>query len=309
MFLGTGFLGLDTIPYPTKNINSMNKIVLNNSVVDALHIEKCTSATEEEYYEIPTFSWNTIFSANFDDNLTAGNTDWILNNIQELYVKMREKGTFDWITIQHYFINNLEDFTFSGMSFLNASGKTYEIAFVPIIKSSEGSYEGSYSIYDVESKFDSLMLCDKDSVYSTLLDVGSCDTTRNISNVTIEGLYEKYPYYFKTSEAEYDTGEAEACWIEYNKDKCNFDVNGQVDFVENVKKFISNGKPKLLKHYDGRNWLIAVTDKPTDTEDGHYQHRILKFSWVEIGDAMSEKDLYDNGITNIGSEYFSKVYE
>lgn len=303
MFLGCSFLGLDAIPYPKVHNEEMTKLVLSNSAVDALYIEKYTGI-EDDYYEIPGFNWNTIFSADFNSNLTAGNTDWILNNVKELYIKMREKGTFDWITIQHYFINKLEDFSFSGMSFLNASGKTYEIAFVPIINGSEGTY----TIYEVESKFDSLMLCDKDSVYSTLVDIGSCDTTRNISSVIVEGLYEKYPYYFKTSETEYDTGDAEACWIEYNKDKCEFDIDNNIEFVEKVKSFIANGKPKLLKHYDGRNWLIAVTDKPTDSEDGHYNHRILKFSWTEIGDSMSEKDLYENGISSVSSEFFSKVY-
>ncbi len=304
MFLGTGFLGLDSIPYPTKDLGTMNKIVLNNSVVDDVYIEKCTSATQEPFYEVPEFNWNTVFSASYDNNFTAGNTDWILDNIKEIYVKMRVKGTFEWITIQHYFIETLEDFSFSGMSFLNASGKTYEIAFVPIINGTEGNY----IIYEVESKFDSLMLCDKDSVYSTYLDIGSCDTTRNINNVIVEGLYEKYPTFYKVSEAEYDSGEAEACWIEYNQDSGTFDTDNLNDFVEKVKSFIGNGKPKLLKHYDGRNWIIAITDKPTDSEDGHWQHRILRFSWTEIGNAMSEKDLYDNGITTVSSEYFSKVY-
>ena len=100
MFLGCSFLGLDAIPYPKTNNEEMKKMILNNSAVDAVHIEKYTGV-EDDYYEIPGFNWNTIFSADFNSNLTAGNTDWILNKVKELNIKKREKGTFDCITIQH----------------------------------------------------------------------------------------------------------------------------------------------------------------------------------------------------------------
>lgn len=301
MFFGMNFLGLDSVIYPTHSFQEQNKLTLKNSKLDGINIKQNNELDQGVNFSISDFDSYTILTADYNKDTNAGNVDWLFENVKEIYVKMRVKGTFEWMTIYRHAISSVEDFNFNGITFLNASGVTYEVAFVPIVN----GYEGSYTIIEVESSFDSLVLCDKDTCYSTALDVGSCDISNQSSGVILEGFYTKYPYYFKTSEADYDTGNVEACWIQYNQDNDSYDIDGRNDFMQSIKAYINNGKPKLLKHFDGRKWLV-VTQKYSDQESGHWQHRISKFEWTEVGDSNSEQDLYDCGISGISPEYFSK---
>lgn len=305
IFLGRYFFGYNDVSlyHNLSKSDDITTVILQNAKVDAIHIEKTDNATSDTW-EIPTFDWNTLLSTHFNSTTNAGNTDWVVNNVSAIYIKMRKKGEFKWITISVHPINELKDFSFGGISFLNASLCDYEIAFVPIIN----GIEGTYSIYEVHSEFDGLMLVDKDGVYTTDLDVDAMNTERSNNSIVEEGMYNKYPYYYKFSECEYDKGTVEACWIEANHDTNEYDIDGRNDFVEKIKRKLCKGKPMLLKHYDGRNILVAITDNPTDSGTDHWKHRLLKFSWVEIGDAMNEKDLYDNGISDISHEYFSQTY-
>lgn len=65
--------------------------------------------------------------------------------------------------------------------------------------------------------------------------------------------------------------------------------------------------PKILKSFDGRMWMINVDGSPTDSMDGHWQHRIIDFQWYESGDYTNEEDLYESGLSNVSSEFWGKM--
>ena len=70
-----------------------------------------------------------------------------------------------------------------------------------------------------------------------------------------------------------------------------------------MKNWLSNKKPKILKFYDGRIWLISVTGGITDAGDSINDLRKISFDWVEIGKPNSET-LYNCALSDVGREWW-----
>ena len=92
---------------------------------------------------------------------------------------------------------------------------------------------------------------------------------------------------------------------------CELDFESNIDYMYAFKDFLMDGKAKILKHPDGRIWLIGVNKESgikDSQEDGVEEKRIISFSATEIGDYNSEKDLYDNGLSDVSREFWSRDY-
>ena len=78
---------------------------------------------------------------------------------------------------------------------------------------------------------------------------------------------------------------------EFNKQ----DITKQKD---EILKFLTNRKPKILKDTNGNMWLIAITGAPSIEYDNKYNAGIMdiSFNFMEIGDATNEKDMMNCGI-------------
>jgi hypothetical protein len=66
--------------------------------------------------------------------------------------------------------------------------------------------------------------------------------------------------------------------------------------------FLCDGTPKILKHRDGRIWMISTTGTPNETPQDVPEIENTSFDWVEIGSVDSTNDLYNNGFINVNIE-------
>ena len=84
-------------------------------------------------------------------------------------------------------------------------------------------------------------------------------------------------------------------------DKCEYIFDNQENnnvtwkYRKRFREWLCNGKPKILKYYDGRIFLISVTDTVSDDDSEHNYKNITSWSWVEIGDVNSTTDLINSG--------------
>ena len=78
---------------------------------------------------------------------------------------------------------------------------------------------------------------------------------------------------------------------EFNKQ----DITKQKD---EILKFLTNRKPKILKDANGNMWLIEITGAPSIEYDNKYNAGIMdiSFNFMEIGDTTNEKDMMNCGI-------------
>lgn len=300
IFLGYSFFGDESTIFPTATaINNITYVELANGIYDDLFISKNPDNADENINE--DWDFDTILHATFNDITDAGNVGWNLQNTTSLLVKKRESGDTKWTTIEEHPISTLEDFNFSGVDYYSKAKTNYQYAIVPTL----GNVEGNYNITDVLSDFYGIFLAEKDIIYGTELSDDMLDTTRNVPSTILSLPNQKYAVYCSNSIANYDTGSASGSFAYLDKETCQYDFEHINNQTSKIMEMLTNRKPKLLKSYDGREWLIMVTGNPTDTGDTYIFNRVISFEWAEIGDYKSEKDLYYANLSDVPSQWWN----
>lgn len=303
LFLETMFCGSDLALSPTPTfVDKITYVELKNGMYDDLYI---TKDVESEPTNIVPEEWdfNTILHATFNDTTNAGNVNWSTSTVSHLLIKRRINGEFNWKTINIKEINSIEDFKITGIDYTNASHVTYDYAVVPTLYGAENDY----SIISVESIFSGIFLVEKDKIYGTQITDGYCDTTRNFPSSTVVTINNRKPTDIRTSIANYDSGTCSGNWITVSEEGCELEIEDKIriPFQRELIDFLSDGYPKLLKHFDGRIWLVKIEDQITDSADTAYNNRKLTFSWTEIGDYKSEEDMYYANLSDVTEEWWS----
>lgn len=308
MFLcGSNFVGgaLACAVTPT-NLGNIHYIELKNGIYDDLYLSRTADLKPAD--TIPAeWDFDTILWATFDGNTNAGNVDWTLETTSHIILKSRRAGEFRWKTIAVREVNSIEDFMINHPDYFAASGETIEYAVVPVLHGSEGTYAST----KVTPKFSKLFLIEGNTVWGTDMTDGYCNTTRNLPSSTVDLLNSKYPIFVRNTIANYDTGTCTGTFIPFiENDVCELAYGMQYDYQRITYQkafmdFICDGIPKILKLPDGRMWLVQITPNPTDNARQSYYDREISFSWVEIGDADSEEDLYYLGLSDISPEWWN----
>lgn len=308
MFIcGSNFVGgaLACAITPT-GIEDIHYVALENGIYDDFYITKSTKFKIAD--KIPEeWDFDTVLWAKFNNNTNAGNVDWNTETVSHVILKVRKQDSFVWKTICVKGINKVEDFTINYHDYFVASGQPREYAVVPILYGAEGSYATS----KITMTFDKIFLIEDNTVWSTKITDGFCDTTRNIPSSIVELLNNKYPIFVRNTIANYDTGTCNGSFVPIvDEDTCTLGYDKKYDYqrVKYQKEFmdfISDGIPKILKMPDGRTWIVQVTPSPVDSANVSYNNRFVSFSWVEVGDINSEEDLYYLGLSEVTSEWWN----
>lgn len=292
MFLGD-FTGLETSLDPTSMpIGVTESLTISNGIFDELYMD---SDTETSYSSaIPEWGNTTILDAKFQNNILAGNTSLTLKTIDSMLIKQRKKGTYQWVTIAKIDIKTKEDLNFFFIDNLVAGETTYEYAAVPVINGSEGTYQ----IISVDVAFDGAFIIDNTATYQIILDLNRESLTRSNPSNIIEPANSKYPHVVYTSQSQYDTVQLSGCFIELNRDTCQFASKTGWDYRKKIRDYLTNRNTKIVKLYNGEIYMGNIVDSITENDDGHPEHVITKFTLVETGDVNNNSDLYYNGFTD-----------
>ena len=282
-FIGYDFFGgpnvLRSAPSEVKNITSAK---LTNAIYDHFNITKDI----HEYGNIikPNWSYDTILNADFNGNINAGGLKYTLEQISEIRIKRRVKGTFDWTELKRYQINTIEDINIVYKDFLNKYGVEYEYAIVPVI---EGA-EGEYIIGNILSKFSGVFIGDSEQAFRMMYDVNYSNNVRNQQIGVFSPLGRKYPIVIGNGILNYDSGSVSAMLL-----NDEFDTTGEIDRDKLIKKkeefknYLSDKKPKILKDWNGNFWLVMITGNISIgyKEGSGMSVPQVQFDWTEIDDA------------------------
>lgn len=276
------------------NVDSITNTQISNGIFDHFNVTRNTSTAVST--TIPTaWDYDTIMDAGFEGSIGAGNVDFLVEEISAIKIKRRVQGTFDWLTLNTIPINSVEDLTFVFNDLLNAYGAQYDYALVPIME----DIEGEYIINSILSQFKGVFIGDYSTIYKFFYDVQYGTNARNQQIGTFQPLGNQYPIIVANGILSYESGTVSATIL--NDD---FEETGIVDGTAIVQKktiikdFLTNKKAKILKDWWGNVWLCIVVDSPQVTYKSGSSLAIpqVQFNWVQIGDATSQSDLYNNGI-------------
>lgn len=288
------FSDINALDNAPSNVEGINNVKLNNAIFE--HFNVTQNINTEVNTNIPTaWDYDTILDANFENNLNAGNVDFLVEQISAIKIKRRVQGTFDWLTLATIPINSVNDLNFVFNDLLNKNGVQYEYAFVPIIE----NVEGNYIIDTVFSQFNGVFIGDAQNIYKFLYEVAYGSNSRNQQVGIFEVLGQQYPVFVANGALSYESGSVTATIL--NDD---YEKTGVIDRIaitqqkDIIKDFLTNKKAKILKDWNSNEWLCIVNSNINVTYKSNYGMGIpsIQFDWTQIGDASNQQDLYKNGI-------------
>lgn len=294
-FLGYNFFKdvncLDPTPV---DITSLNNTKIQNGVFDRVYITGDVSFNDPS--EIPDgWDFNTIFDAQFNDNLDAGNVQELFSNVSAIKIKRRVVGEFDWVTLKTITINTSDDLHFVFNDFTNICYMNYEYAIVPIINNSESNYLTE----EVFSKFNGIFICDINNVFKFFADTDYSATNTVHKVGTYEPFGREYPIVVSNGLLQYDTGRFSSLILPDDfKRTRNLDRKSIVDKRKAIIKSLTNKTPKILKDWNGNSWIVFFTGKPQTDYAKEYGMGIQRITcdWTQIGDAENYQHLFTNGL-------------
>lgn len=288
------FSDINALDNAPSNVESINNVKLTNAIFE--HFNVTQNINTEVNTNIPTaWDYDTILDANFENNLNAGNVDFLVEQISAIKIKRRVQGTFDWLTLATIPINSVNDLNFVFNDLLNKNGVQYEYAFVPIIE----NVEGNYIIDTIFSQFNGVFIGDAQNIYKFLYEVEYGSNSRNQQVGIFEVLGQQYPVFVANGALSYESGSVTATIL--NDD---YEKTGVIDRIaitqqkDIIKDFLTNKKAKILKDWNSNEWLCIVNSNINVTYKSNYGMGIpsIQFDWTQIGDASNQQDLYKNGI-------------
>ena len=295
IFLGYAFAGgPHSFDASAVTGNSATSAVLSNGVFDEFYM---TSDVLSYSNTIPS-SWDfhTLLHANFNGNLLAGNIDFAVSEVDVLRLKRRIKGTTNWVILYEQPVSNKDDLTVVYYDKTCRANTTYQYTLVPVFDQVEGK---SYTS-EITTDFQGLFVIDRDNVFQTELDVKFSNSKRSKPRSVITPIGSKYPQVVSNSTNNYDSGTVSAEWIKYNQEDDSWDTDNAISYIDNLKDFLNNEYPKLIKYQDGRMWLADISSSEIiDEEDDAHMQIHTSFDFVEIADCDSGSDLYANGFIDV----------
>lgn len=300
MFCKTSFLAsrhcMDASPSGAENINN---IKISNGVYDDLYISKENKLYNEENLSIPTeWQTDTVLHAKFNGSLNAGSVDFVLSQISSIVIKKQMVGDNTWENIEQRFVTTPDECIFTINDRYVRSGVQYRYALVPVYNGIEGDSYYDYITPEFEGIFILGQINTDDNIADSYHAVANIrmSTSKNRPSAVINTIDSPYPYVVTNGQNNYYSGSTSALFVRTDKDAYDWQFYDSWKYREELMDFLCDGKPKILKHFDGRMYLIGVIDNPTQDENTSNYYPITTFNWVEIGDADSTLDLYTNSL-------------
>lgn len=285
-------------------INNISSSRVSHAQIEYYKVQRAQSP---DYGNTLSREWNedTVLSAEFNGNLLAGNMAYLIDQLSKIKLKRRTSGgELSWLTLKEYDINEIiinsaggnAEIEFAFDDITNKANTTYEYAVVPVLANGD---EGNFTTTTVDSDFYDVWICEANRMIPATLNQ-TLSTTRNFVTSVTTTLGRRYPFVNKLGKSNYLTGQMQATFVPFDYEHCgNFDLEGGTQYREIVDEILTNGKPKLIKYFDGRMWLAAITGEITCDESGHYLVPIYSFNFTTVGNPEHQNDLYNAGIIDV----------
>lgn len=282
----------------TANSTLVDTIKIANGIFDHLNLlEQITNSTT-----IPT-EWTDkpLLNATFNGTLDAGSLSEFIGNIDHLEIQRQKAGTNEWITLQSLYKTNNgsvpAEFTMNDTYGENNTLYTYQI--VPV--DAQGN-QGIALQKDVLSVFNDAYIADANHIYKITYEYSLGRVQKNQTNVVYTPYGAKYPTVVYNSVNRYDSGSITAVLLaptSQSETKSYLDRNAQVKLVEEFNTWLSNGKAKILKDFNGNLKVITVINPISNSYYKELGNGLAStsFNFVEVGD-FSQKYLDKLGMTN-----------
>lgn len=310
---GDVLFGQNALTNTTSFINQIDSLTIQNGKFKHVNIYNQYDPT---LTSVEPVDWQDdfIMDAPFDNGIGGGSVGNLLGVANQLLIKRRPTDMYTdiaegWITIARIPILTSDDLQFEIYDYTCKCNTEYEYVIVPTLIQNQGGLrvqiETSITSDSVRltamSEFDKIYICsatDARAIYA-----GTSYDTMNTERLsgTHQTLGNKYPIVVTNSKVNYHTGGVQGTILNKNYGRNDVitgemtDLNRQaiIEARKDFDEFITQGKPFVLKDWNGNIWLIIVTDSPSYSWVNEWGMGLgtIAFSWTEIGDVNDQEDL------------------
>lgn len=273
---------------------TIDSLTITNAVYDELYVSAKLIDLDNFVGDVPTqWGFDTRLHAMFNGDLFGGNVNFTEDVVELVRIKKRTRYDEKFKTIFEKKINSNADFEIYGLDYFEPVGDI-EYAYVPIISGGESDYITN----KVTSKFSNYFLCEKDISYPLILDA-KFNRTLNQRIGVVETWGKRYPTIIKNGNLKYYSGTVECCFIQLNSEHCQFDYDEAWYYRNMLNDFLTNGKPKIFKDFEGNIYIVAISSSEISENTEIFRHVISRFDITQCGDAYSTHDLYYNDFIDV----------
>lgn len=231
------------------------------------------------------------------------------DNVKKVLIKRKITTSSRYQSIYYSEVSSLDDLNITINDF--GCRNNYDYLYIVQYFSESGAQLYTQN-FTVKSYFDCMVLADKDRIYYTPLNFAAINTTRVKPYVINTPLFSLKPSYYSNTMTNYEEGTCQGTFLRESGDESHiqFETNHNWEYRKEIKDWLTEGNAKLLKNVTGEIWLVGIkSDSINDTSLFSQAEvegaRLLEFGWIELGDADSESDLYDNNLIDVPSDYWS----
>lgn len=268
---------------------TLTNFILGNGIYDHFNITTDTSITYSTTK--PDWTDETILNIDFNNNLIA------TPNYTKLVLKRKDSTLLNWINLSEISVTpNTPTYIDFNDSFI-PTGITQDYALVVYTD----NVPSEYITQQATPVWGKYFLSDKNNRFILNYAVIYSGHIQNIQNGVFMPIGATYPIVVQNGEGNYRSGSLQFKVLGYQ-----FEVDKRLDRVsmtkqlDDILKFLTNGKAKCLTDFNGNIYILKVVNSPQISYDANWGNNIptVSFDWVEQGkyndyDSMLELGLFD----------------
>ena len=283
-------------PIKMASLIPLNDCKLSNGIYDRIDITNNTDVTIEDY--VPTWDSRTILDADFNDNISGGNTNIILSEVGYLRIKRRQAQSNNWITLKQIEVAKPEDFKIDYIDTCVPSGVEQVYAIVPVDPS--GQETSSYITQSTgEFRWNGVFVSMGNEIMKFFSRIQYNSLVKNRKIGIFNPLASKYPVVVQNGMTSYLSGTLSTLVLGEDWDGTKpIDRLSVVAQLTKIHSWLDTGNPIVLKDWNGWILICRPTSGDTVSFDSNYGNGIAtaSFNFVEQGKYDNQEDLYEAGI-------------
>ncbi len=264
-----------------------NKIELMNMVLDEIYIDEDVDIDNRT--EKPD-GWNyrTVLDAKLQGNLEGGSVQAGGVQIEQIRFQKRRSDELYWEDVGVIAYRPNEQLLYEVIDKFIQNDFTYQYSLVPYTANVMGNRVVSG---EITAYFEGVFLSDKNNNYRLLYDIETDDIEHNIASAILQPLNSKYPI-VSYGETNYRSSGITATFLSaetVNRDNGTVSVKMEKLGRQKLMDFLTNQKPKALRHQNGEIILMNIIGNPREIPDNKINGKMsVSFNFVEVGSTDSE---------------------
>lgn len=281
----------------------ITSITISNGIFDHLNLLSKIYTGTNTFDTIKPEEWDkdTILNVTFNDTLDGGNISDLINNIIAVEVQRKPADGDEWITL-HRIDKDMAsgtlttEFTMTDTYNQNGVEYVYQVVFID----ANGNV-GSAIQQSVLSLFNEAYIADASHIYKITYEYQLTSQT-NQKSATYTPYGSRFPFVAYNAETLYDSGSVTAILIaptSQSTTRSFLDRMEQTKLVDEFNTWLANGKPKILKDFNGHLKIVTVTEAISNSYYKELANGLASttFQFVEIG-SMEQEYLDNLGLSN-----------